>query len=245
MRCTMKSCCWGILVGVLVMGSIGFAAEGEKGLHVGKVACGRVVILGNSITLHGPLEKIGWLHNWGMAASAEEKDFVHVLLKRIEKEGGGKPEALVRNIADFERGYASYNIGEKLKEVIDFRADLIIIAIGENVTTPDTEEGKAAYGKACRELLKKLDHPGKPTIIVRSSFWGNEIKDGIIREACVEAGGEFVDLKGLDKEEKNYARSERKYEHAGVAAHPGDRGMVAIAEAIWGGIARRGKGVAR
>ncbi len=34
----------------------------------------------------------------------------------------------------------------------------------------------------------------------------------------------FVDLKDLDKDEANFARSERKIEHAGVAAHPGDKG---------------------
>lgn len=230
--------CW-IVVVCLSTSSIATAAEPEKELHIGKVKCSRVAILGNSITLHGPSEKIGWLHNWGMAASAEEKDFVHLLLKRIEKEGGGKPEAYVRNIADFEREYATYNVAEKMKEAIDFKADLIILAIGENVTTPETEEAKLAYRKACGELLRQLQGSGHPTIIVRSSFWGNEVKDGIIREACVDAGGEYVDLKGLDKDEKNYARSEQKFEHAGVAAHPGDRGMAAIAEAIWEGIERQ------
>ncbi len=230
--------CW-IVVVCLSTGSIVTAAEPEKELHIGKVKCSRVAILGNSITLHGPSEKIGWLHNWGMAASAEEKDFVHLLLKRIEKEAGGKPEAYVRNIADFEREYATYNVAERMKEAIDFEADLIIIAIGENVTTPETEEAKLAYRKACGELLRQLKGAGHPTIIVRSSFWGNEVKDGIIREACAEAGGEYVDLKGLDKDEKNYARSEQKFEHAGVAAHPGDRGMAAIAEAIWEGIERQ------
>jgi hypothetical protein len=45
-------------------------------------------------------------------------------------------------------------------------------------------------------------------------------------------GGTFVDISALSKDEKNYARSERPYKHAGVAHHPGDRGMAAIAEEI-------------
>ena len=43
----------------------------------------RMLFLGNSITLHGPAPQIGWTGNWGLAASAIEKDYVHLLLKRV------------------------------------------------------------------------------------------------------------------------------------------------------------------
>ena len=35
----------------------------------------RVLFVGNSITLHGPRPQIGWTNNWGMAASARDKDY--------------------------------------------------------------------------------------------------------------------------------------------------------------------------
>ena len=40
----------------------------------------RILVVGNSITRHGPNAEIGWGNrDWGMAASAPEKDFVHLL----------------------------------------------------------------------------------------------------------------------------------------------------------------------
>ena len=45
----------------------------------------RVMIVGNSITLHGIKEDIGWFNEWGMAASAKEKDYAHILMSEISK----------------------------------------------------------------------------------------------------------------------------------------------------------------
>ena len=67
---------------------------------------------------------------------------------------------------------------------------------------------------------------------MRSTFWPDTVKDAILRQVCQDAGGTFVDISHLGADEKNYARSEREFSHAGVAAHPGDAGMAAIAEAI-------------
>ena len=39
----------------------------------------KVLVYGNSIALHGPKADIGWTNCWGMAASAAEKDFAHLV----------------------------------------------------------------------------------------------------------------------------------------------------------------------
>ncbi len=59
--------------------------EGDKKLQTFAAAKKgpRVLFVGNSITLHGPRPQIGWTNNWGMAASARDKDYVHLLQKRI------------------------------------------------------------------------------------------------------------------------------------------------------------------
>ena len=46
---------------------------------------------------------------------------------------GSAPEILVRNIADFERNYASYDVHAQMEELFAFDADLVVLAIGENV----------------------------------------------------------------------------------------------------------------
>ncbi len=209
------------------------AAVNPKDARPGSVMAGRVLFLGNSITLHGPAPQIGWPSNWGMAASAQEEDYVHLLLQRISEAAGRKPEAMIRNIAEFERNCATYNVGSALQKELEFDADLIIVAIGENVPAFPSEEAKAAFGKALAGLLAALKKRGNQALFVRSCFWPDKAKDELMRQACREAGGTFVDISGLSRDESLYARSERKFAHAGVAAHPGDRGMKAIADAIW------------
>ena len=70
----------------------------------------KILFLGNSITQHGPSKAIGWAGDWGMAASAQEKDFVHLVTKSLSKTVGTAPEIMIRNIAGFERQYASYDV---------------------------------------------------------------------------------------------------------------------------------------
>jgi alpha-galactosidase len=192
----------------------------------------KVLFLGNSITKHGPKADIDWSGNWGMAASAETKDYVHLVTKALTEKQGAAPEVLVKNIADFERAYAGYDIATKLKEAVDFQADLIILAIGENVPGLKTPEDKAKLQESVTKLLTTLKGDRKPTIIVRSCFWANAAKDEALRGACTAVNGIHVDISTLSKDEKNYARSERPYKHAGVANHPGDAGMAAIAEVM-------------
>lgn len=215
------------------------ASQAATELHVGNLRVSKVLFLGNSITLHGPAPKIGWNGNWGMAASTQEKDYVHLLLEQIAKSAGGKPAVMVKNIADFERKLMDFDLKEGMKQELAFEADLVIVAIGENASALKTEEDKAKYREAFSKLLGELNNHGQPTLVVRSSFWAEPAKDQIMKQACEEAGGVFVDNSKLGSDESNFARSERKIEHAGVAGHPGDKGMQAIADLLWNAIEKR------
>ena len=216
----------------------GFAASepsaGEtSSLHIGPLQVGRILYLGNSITLHGPAENIGWSGNWGMAATSLDKDYVHLLTSRIAKAAGGEPKIEVQNVADFERGYATWNVNEGLKKQLEFDADLVIVAIGENVPPLATDEDKSAFKSALTRLIQAIQERKPQTIVVRSSFWADDAKDTQLKAVSAELGCIFVNMGDAGRDEANYARSERKIEHAGVAAHPGDRGMQTIADGLW------------
>ncbi len=191
----------------------------------------RILFLGNSITLHGPSAAIGWTGNWGMAASAAEKDYVHIVVDSLAKRSGRKPEVLVENIADFERHYDTYDLAQ-LKKHFDFKADVAVVAIGENVPALVSEDSRSRFRQSVIRLLTALKKSGRPAIFVRSCFWPDKTKDEVLEKACRAADAVFVDMSNLGKDESNFARSERSFAHAGVAGHPGDKGMKAIADAL-------------
>ena len=73
--------------------------HGSKMMNAKAVSSGRevtgglrVLFLGNSITLHAALPEIGWTNVWGMAASAAEKDYVHLVTRGIEMKTGRKTD---------------------------------------------------------------------------------------------------------------------------------------------------------
>jgi lysophospholipase L1-like esterase len=224
---------WGLLWVGLALGVDHVSARAPSDLKLGQLRVGKILFLGNSITLHGPKADIGWTGNWGMAASTREKDFVHRLLARIRQAAGGDPEVQIRNLADFERRLLDFDLAQGLKDELEFQPDLVIVALGENATSPQTEAERDTFARAFDSLLQTLASRGQPTILVRNSFWPDAAKDKLIEQATQRSKAVFVDLEKLGADPAHAAKSERPIEHAGVAAHPGDKGMEAIADTIW------------
>ena len=191
----------------------------------------KILFLGNSITLHPPSEAIGWSNNWGMAASEEAKDYVHLVTAAIAESTGSTPEIMVKNIADFERDYVNYNVETQLADAFAFKPDLFVLAIGENVTLTDATQFKAGIMR----IINGVRAQSQPIIAVRSCFWADAAKDLALGQAAQQAGAIFVNISSLGSVEANLARSEPTFSAPAFNtfnSHPGDRGMAAIASAI-------------
>ena len=167
-----------------------------------------------------------------MAASSEDKDYVHLVTSALAQRLGARPEIMVRNIADFERNYATYDVDLHMKDLFAFDPDLVVLAIGENVPALGSDNAKAQFKAGVMSILRCALAKRHPLVVVRSCFWADTAKDQVLRQACQEAGGLFVDAGPLGREAANAARRERSFKHDGVAGHPGDKGMKALADAI-------------
>ena len=187
----------------------------------------RILIVGNSITRHGPLASIGWNCDWGMAASAEEKDYVHLLLNKW-RDCGEDVFLCVKQAADWE---VAVNQGKpdlsEYRPLASFSADVVIFRLAENIGGGIDRE---YFGRCLREFLLAVAPPSAQ-ILLTTSFWENEPVNAELRALASERGYALAELAplGADRSMKAYGA----FEHEGVCAHPSDRGMEAIAEAIF------------
>ena len=194
----------------------------------------KVLVYGNSIALHGPKSNIGWTNNWGMAASAAEKDFAHLVVSGLEAKLGRKADYRIRNIAALERNFTT-NIATvaEIAADVEWSPDYVVVAIGENVGGLG-EADAPAYCKFLAEIARPFAERGA-LIVMRSPFWRNAVKSKCTEKAAAEVGAACVDAGSLGSSDKNKAKG--LFWHSGVANHPGDLGMRRIADLILAGFA--------
>ena len=86
----------------------------------------KVLVIGNSIMKHGAAPQLGWNTDWGMAATAEEKDYAHLLHRKISETAkqAKAPELQLARIAD-EKHMLGW---DKLK---NSGADVIVIQVSD------------------------------------------------------------------------------------------------------------------
>lgn len=211
---------------------------------LGHIKADKILFLGNSITLHGPY--VGWAvdGHWGMAASDESKDYVHLLAGKLDAATGGSlslacPNPLpdvwhvgepvpsrsgnIQNIYDvFEQNYGTWD-NARIQNQIAAQPDIVVLQFGENLANGPT----AQLVTALDELLTGLKDSSNPHIFITSQIIGsNAAVDAIKRELCAADPEHrvFVDLNGL-------------VDLSGEAGHPNDVGMATIADTLFDAMA--------
>ena len=188
----------------------------------------RLLFVGNSITRHGPKPEIGWENDWGMAASKKENDYVHVTVAMLEKIEGEIDYCIV-NCGEWETEYYNEKVLEKYFDVRDFRADTIIIRIGENIWNARDKFQEYSLEIYFEKLVKFFASCESARVIITGMFWPHEEIEASLEVVAKKMGVPFVKLDDLCVDE-NMAIGQ--YAHGGVCLHPNDEGMRKIAERI-------------
>lgn len=190
--------------------------------------------IGNSITLHEKCDY--WWNEIGMAASIPEKDYFHLVSEYLlQTYNEANTYAFNFAIWEIQSADRTQTISA-LEKYVSSKLDLITIQLSENVTNLDT------FVSDTKEMIAFLQEkcPSAKIILV-DDFWSNE-KSNLKHQIAAESGVSFASLEnirgkaeymcGLNAIVYGDDNTSHTVEHGGVAAHPGDRGMQAIADSI-------------
>lgn len=207
----------------------------------------KILVVGNSITQHAPSPAKGWLANWGMAATAPEKDYVHILESRALAANSNVEMHWV-NIAEYEKYFYDWSlISGDYSRYADFDADILISAIGANVKN-GANEGDSSYEndetftkEKFKAILDYFNPGGDAAVIIGATPLTNTEIVTILAEAATAYNYYYVDMtdvSGTAYSAVNYESTLKEIFgvtsiDAGVLGHPGDDGMAAMADRFW------------
>ena len=194
----------------------------------------RVLFVGNSITLHGPRPQIGWTNNWGMAASARDRDYVHLLQKKIVSVQPDAQCCLLQVAGTVERAFhlPDWACEKHFAWAREFKPDVIVLFFGANVPQA-YDAGKLptarSFGDAVDALRTYLDPEGKALVLVSQGFYKRPRLDAEKEAVAKRHGDVFVRMEDLWDMKEAHGRYN----------HPGDLGMQLIADRFWSKMADR------
>lgn len=201
-------------IGMLLLAMVLFAATASLADEAGTL-----LVVGNSLGRHGPAPSIGWNADNGMAASSQEHDYAHLLLKKLNLATGKEHRLFITRVVD------ESNIGS-LPAELPKQADAIVLQIGDNYKQKlDRAEAMRRY----RALVTGLKKAYPSAAIVCASPWKCAGGD-FMQEVAQAENVPFANIKPLGGKP---GMDGIGYSSWAVNWHPGDRGMEAIADTIW------------
>jgi len=200
----------------------------------------KILVIGNSLSIHAIANDIGWNHFSGMAATSMEKDYVHLLFKKIENKLPNRNLNLrISQFANYERNLTILN-PKILDSLINYQPDLIIFQLGENVRI-QSHKDESLFEQKYIELINIFKQNGNPMTICTTPFFPSLPKNEIVQKVALSTNSYLVDLSHLSllntenyaKDEKNYPGDRSVWKVGGIGIHPGDIGMENIAKQIF------------
>ena len=207
----------------------------EKELFSSDAPTVSILFLGNSLTYTGVPEEEADKTPRGLTSTAKEKDYVHLLVKRISTEKRVNVNYSLTNIADFERHFQEAELDfSRFENATVQNPDYVIFQIGENVIDEQlsTTELENLFVERYTNVVKHFVNAKK---IICLPWWQNAKKNMLITQVAINSNAYLVDIShlgnGLDK--RNFAEFYKKYKVPGVGTHPSDFGFQNIADCLW------------
>ena len=202
------------------------------GLLIGTSAAQGIslVAIGNSITRHGPAPDIHWSGNWGMAASSAESDYVGQLTHLLANRLGEVPTTQRFTHVALERRPNEATASPELLSAAR-SSQLLVVELGDNVNPSDLSD----FGRAYASLLAKAG-PNTGVLVCLSTWWKSTPVDALMKPACEQAGGTFVDIGDIRIQIGTAGSAAPRRSDStdpAVLSHPGDAGMTEMANRIF------------
>lgn len=195
-----------------------------------------VVIFGNSLT-----KERGDI---GMAASDQYHDYYHYIVEYIRSKNANVKINPRTNVSVWESATNSADrntlFNDRMKPILTGSTDLVILQLVDNV---NTEEKKATFAADAKTLIKNIHAVSpKAQIFWVARWFADDILLSQIQDACESEGATIIDITSIARmsDTKGVLGATRTgingdkwvVDNPGEAAHPGDKGMRLIADAI-------------
>ncbi|MDB5048227.1 MAG: hypothetical protein JWO30_1298 [Fibrobacteres bacterium] len=195
-----------------------------------------ILFMGNSITRNLPVPSLDWTGDWGMAATALDRDYAHQTVRLLKEKGLELEMTLAdRNCPDCD-GAIDEQI-HNMDQVRRLHPRYVVLQLSEHSGEIELRSGKMT--DQYRRLLQGLKDAGVPHVYCLSS-WGEKDVNGPHATGILMALKDFpeyayVDITPVATDTLNYGDS-TLFTDVAVRWHPGDRGMLGIAETLSGAI---------
>ena len=192
----------------------------------------KVLFIGNSL-LNG-------FGTFGMCASDSKHDYYYYVTQYLKQfHPDGTYDKLVGSTyetcetKEATKGWIEDNINTRATDY-----DLVIVQLGDNVNNDARNE---LFKTSCKDLLVGIrNHMPNARVVWAGEWYYSAKRQEIIATSCSETGSTFIDISDLAVIQANKGAignvitrdngTTFTVDNSGVASHPGDKGMKAIAD---------------